>query len=659
MEPLFLDKEPLVFEKIGFEHKLSEDMNLWPSEILDELYRQAPFCSDFAPKVDLREQDPDRRYAMGHVELRNKLAGSTRDDMTPPGLKGQQKVVVPIIVKDGRVQPMDIFLSNGQVEPLTDDRVRTALFRPNLFEAVKKRPGDLSLVEQLYPPHRGGGGGGGTPMMGMKTAAPKMLFDAILPTVKQADIQRVEDQLNADPSLRTALMKNAACRGFLEKMAAVQGSHIPRGAFLKEAMANVRPTVIQLQKTAMGFKLKTAAPNALIPDADDINRPQAVGMLGEDVVSRTETDGTTTVSAAPVVKNSLTDFHAKVADAFGLYKVRTKDGRELVGWVFPHSVDLDGTVLGVSVFSNGSEGAMQENIAGELVGKSGNVINKKPEGAGVFYYVSKTGATAIVPVEVESELSENGQEGYLCKTVMGEPCQLIKTPGLRSISQMEDSVYGIPEDCGFMPAPKMVDLSSSPDELSKVAQARELPYTVEVITDGSTYGFRGGVAEKVAQVMPVQWLDKDDAVFVGAIMGQDPGTFSNQLDHMRDDGYYTMKIAAGPVTLMRDKVKESASTARTKLASISLSPAYLLKEAAAMEDPTAVDKVLSIGFLNPENMQIFGTYAADFEDSIKKLCEVLLAARLGMSAVDEGALQKSVVHLDKVVAGLKAMSMGS
>ena len=74
-----------------------------------------------------------------------------------------------------------------------------------------------------------------------------------------------------------------------------------------------------------------------------------------------------------------------------------------------------------------------------------------------------------------------------------------------------------------------------------------------------------------------------------------------------------------------------------------------------LEDPTAVDKILSVGFINSENVTIFASYVPEFEAVIRKLAELLVATRMGLNSVDEGALQRSMVHLDKVVAGLKTL----
>jgi len=323
---LFLDKK-LTFEKVGQEALLSEDPNEWPQQILDQLYKQVPYASDYSPKVVLDSIDADRRYGMGRVELLNKLAINPRDDSTPPELLGRHKVILPVIIKDGRLSPIDLLMSNGEVEPLTEERLRKALFRPALFDSIRKRPGDLSMVEQLYPPTRQYGGARG-PLISdvgsgvakMSSAKPEYLLDAILPTVKKAHVQEVTDRMNRDSALRAAVLSNPSVVPFIAKLAEVE-ERGPEEPYLQKVAHSIKPTIIQVRKTDGGFLVKTANPDAFIPTADGVSRPAAVGMLGGDLVSKVESDGTTTINTQPAQKETLTDLEIGVVDSFGLYKV--------------------------------------------------------------------------------------------------------------------------------------------------------------------------------------------------------------------------------------------------------------------------------------------------------------------------------------------------
>jgi hypothetical protein len=519
----------------------------------------------------------------------------------------------------------------------------------------------MSLIEQLYPPHRQYGGARG-PMVGdlgkTSSASPPMLLDAILPTIKKAHVKEVTDQMNDDPSLRAALLQNDATRDTLAKLATVESIEEQSGQdYLRKVAHAIQPTVVQVQRIQGGFRIKTAAADALIPEANDVDRPTAEGVLGGDIINEVETDGTVTMSSQPAVKDSLEDICVKVVDEFGLYKVRTVGAnKELVGWVFPKVVDLEGTVLPMAVFSNGSESGMQENIAGCPIDRSTDILDAPPKGVGCFYYTTGSGATGLVPVSIKAEVETPGGSGYQCETVLGETCTIAKVKGLKKIEKIGEGRYGIPDECGFMPLDNITDLVAVPEDFVKTAAARDFNSRCRIMTDGMCYTFQGPEIDKVATVMKTQFLDKDEAVFLGAILGQEPTKMAHLLDDMRGRGNYDTVINVRPVTTFAEKyaaAKVKAAAVLEKMPDIRTS---LLKEAAPLDDPTAVDKVLSVNFINPENIAVFASYAPAIEETIQKLSELLIASRMGMEAVDTGALEKAVVHLDKVVAGLKTLT---
>jgi len=660
---LFLDKK-LTFEKLGMEYRLSEDPNEWPQQILDQLYRQAPYSSDYTPKVTLDQVDADRKYALGKVELLNKLAINPRDDATPQGMRGNSKALVPVVIQDGKLQPMDLLMHSGEVEPLTEERLRKALFRPTMFEAIKRRPGDISMIEQLYPPQRSGGFGRGgilTDAEGMTRTAsvhPQFLLDAILPTIKKAHVAEITDSLNSDHSMRNALFANSTVLPFMAKLAEVEAAKLNPQIYLEKVAHSIEPSVIQIIKIAGGFRVKTANPDALIPTADDIPRPAAVGALGGDMVSKVESDGTTTITTQPAIKDTLEDLNIKVIDEFGIYKVKTQDdNKEMIGWVFPKVMDFTGEVLPMAVFSNGSESALQENIAGVPVARQTDILDAEPEGNGCFYYATASGAQALIPVEILGEQETPEGSGYIAETVLGERCTIMLLPDLEEVTEIGDGRYGIPEECGFMPLENIVDLASSPDEFTKSAEAMALSTNaVRVFTDGSCFTFQGKEIDKLAGVMETQAINKDDAVFLGTILGQDPVKLAHDLGSIRSSGHHEMWFRARSVTPFKNKYATAKKIAAEKLSKLPDLRVNLFKEAAPINDPTAVDKILSLNFLNAENISIFASYVPEFELVIKKLSELLLAARMGLDAVDQGAIQKAVVHLDKVVGELKSLA---
>lgn len=658
---LFLDRE-LPKTAAAFT-RLSENPDDWQSEIMNELYRQAPYIGDFDPKIVVNELDSERRYAIGAIEMTNKLAVNPLEFTVSSGAQGMNTALIPIIVNEGKMSPLDTFIQNGKAQPLTEERIKRAMFRPQVFEAAAERPGDQDMLNILYPPYRSGGFGLGNARVGQletpKTSSvrPQFLVDVIKETVKKADITRLTDALNADDDLREALLNNNATRGWLAKLATV--TPVEAAHMTKEALHAIPPKVVQIQKVAGGFLVKTANPDNLLPEEEVVDRPTATGMLGSDIVNKVERDGTTTISTNPVVKETLDDVKLSVVAEFGEYKVKTMDGKELLGWVFPNCVDLDGHNLSIAVFSNGSEAAFQEDITGSLVGKGSNLIDEDPKDFGCFYLARQGGATAMVPMTIMGTSQDpEGNDTFHVQTIMGSEVEVQLVDGLKEVAPLDEGVFAIPGDCGWLPMREMTELASTPDEFGKTAAARRLPHQVEVMWEsGGTYSLRGQPIEKFASVgLPYQFVNFDQAVFDLAVLGVEPSFARTKLASAKKLSRWIPVDGVRPVTLVQEKMAAAESRAKNYISRMPEINVMMLKEAASIDDPLSVDRVLSIGFLNPENVTTFVSYLPEFEDTLSKLSELLVASRLGLSNIDTGALERSTRHMDKVIDGLRELT---
>jgi hypothetical protein len=84
----------------------------------------------------------------------------------------------------------------------------------------------------------------------------------------------------------------------------------------------------------------------------------------------------------------------------------------------------------------------------------------------------------------------------------------------------------------------------------------------------------------------------------------------------------------------------------------------LVKEAASLsDDPETVDRMLSLDFINEDNVKRYAENISEFEETADKISEMLIASRLGMKDVDEGAAKKAVEGITNVIEGLKKLNM--
>jgi hypothetical protein len=83
----------------------------------------------------------------------------------------------------------------------------------------------------------------------------------------------------------------------------------------------------------------------------------------------------------------------------------------------------------------------------------------------------------------------------------------------------------------------------------------------------------------------------------------------------------------------------------------------LVKVAAALDDAQSVDAVLSLGFVNDENIARFAAAKPMLWEVSHMLSKLLLASRLGMEDIPEEHARAALRHLQKVIKGLGRLKM--
>src|SRR4030067_1075649 len=99
MQPLFLTS-PVEFAKTAAQTQLPEDPNTWPHEILQELYKQAPYVADFAPHVVMEKVDGEQGYGLGHIEIANQKEIQTAATTKAKSAARVRRARIPLALKD-------------------------------------------------------------------------------------------------------------------------------------------------------------------------------------------------------------------------------------------------------------------------------------------------------------------------------------------------------------------------------------------------------------------------------------------------------------------------------------------------------------------------------------------------------------------------------
>lgn len=781
------------FEKSAAETALPEDPNSWSHEVLQELYKQAPYIADFSPHVEMEKVDGEKGYGLGHIEVGNQTempGGAPSEQQAAAGVRA---VRIPVIIADGMLKPFDLLITDdSKVQPLTENRLRAAIFRPQSFDVTSRTPGDQSMVGQLYPPFRqsygfGGGvgvnvgmgkegsvfeqfltksaeghcdscGGGkckcacamcktacgyektaghveeylesggqkhgrggkkmasGDARMGMldefvnkhasasgavrsalargaatvgekatkNTAAAKghavsaaarakrilaglrktgSVLEAISGTLSEPDLWSFKLAM-ADQSVHPLLLKNAAAiAGSVERIM----SEPERPKLASVFSSFVRPSVVQLRRMDDTYWMKTASHHFWSPDTVELTRTEAIQKLGEKMVLAADLEGAvTTAEGEGVSEEGELDSDMQKAGpvtAPGLYKVETADGQEAIGYAIPNPIGPDGTELPLTLFTNGTQAAIQTDVIGVPVEGGGVDLPSAdaPTKRGFFASEGPEGIKATVPFTIKG--SVGGMEGeptsYAATAFSGEEVHLSVQPNIETVVPSDGGLL-IPEHWTWVPldgADEIV-LASAEGHTDKQASARRSLASVEVRAGGSgTWSVSGHAVDKLAYDQR-EMLGIDDAMFLLAGLGVDQDYGVRKLAEA-SNGQEPVRVRVGRhIKLAGAEMEAARSRAADVLDSLpQLRVPHLLKEAATIGDPMAVDTVLSLGFINPENITTFVGYLPQLDDAQAKLCDILMASRLGsLIETPDGAIERCVRSLEAVLEGLKALA---
>ncbi len=665
IKPLFLTKVAAV--------PLDEDSSKWAPQILQELFRQSPDASEYNPQVVMLRSDPEQGFALGVIVI----SGQTDSALSsaPSEQPTSKKALIPVVVKNNELCPLDLVMTQDKkIYPLTGARLREALFRPNTFDMMTDDQGDNSLYSMFYPPGRSGNnvnsGFAGNASdnigyvygpgmkMASKTAMKESLMLSIAPTLSQHDLDALSEKVAAIPDFSA----NPAFVSVLAHLAEFDGRLMSDGDadLLMDKAASLAPIDVAqfgwdgVRET---YWMKTASRTLFAFHRDDIGRKELLKLAGAEVAAKIDSEGTVTVSE-PTKDTAPLDTTAdkwEVIEKPGIYKVRS-GANEFIGWVLPSLVDFDGTRVPMAVFTNGAVAAIQGQIAGTKVADPGLALPEAPpRGSGLFYVMTPGSVEATVPVKVVgAEASMDGSDVIHAVSLTGQPIRIRLVEGLKAMVPGEEEAL-LPATARFLPlnneAP--VPLMETAEAMKQASFAQ--PYIAlrhgGDIIDFTFHGLPGFESSlpKVASL--------DDAVFTLCVAGMSPVQAHQMLKHAERTMRTEYVIGVRDVRPVGDFMEDVEKSARAKVASVRELRRDLIKEASVLPDIQTVDSVLSLNYLNPENIRMYVGKLPYLDRALNTVCELTLFSRIGMSEVPEFAAARAGRALDEVIQGLKGLAM--
>lgn len=690
MENLF--SEDPQFRRVQYK-KLSDNVREWQQEIAAMVTEKLPKDLGVDATVVFQNVDDEKGYAIGTAIVKDTTSS--------------MQIGVPIIVKSWHLAPLDLFFKNGVLYHLTADNLAKVFYQNSLGTGLAPQQPPPNMVDDIYAEMR-------NPPLGGKYSysSPFSAIGLLSGTLGAEDIQLLKEAVAKSPSVLGGFHRHGTLP-VLKKYAEDKPKPTEQDDINKDRAV----AALTVKKDGPDtYRLYSSADEVYDPVLISTNRRGAQNVLNmmraelvdyeKDPMLVADQNGFATVippdspwgkkvdGAAealgehrnPFVFNPLQDDKTpKAVDEFGRYGVVDRDGVLAKGWVIPNVINFNGSSTSNKLFLGKALGAYQGRIVGIQLSDDDdtNLIADRPDTGKIGVLVCRDGKNvfATVPFQVTSVTVYKNIRSIGIIDAKGVQANLIVSPTINGIVKITGDSKELgpllgPKDNYFISAkmffvriPRLCPVSESPDDFRRKAAEWLDRDPLKVAMANGRYVFRGarlsklasakraGTAPKGIQKVAFDFnsLARHEAEFLLASWGLPLEKCAEVLDGAKARVQLDVHHLRIPTSTHTVK---TASASRAQMARTIKAPiAEIVKIAANLEDAQSVDSVLSLGFVNPENISRFASAKPMLDELSHMLAKLLLASRLGMDDIPEESVRSAMEHLQRVIEGLDRLKM--
>lgn len=662
-----IDRDPGSFYKAAnLSTQLTQPPEDWEDEVLEYAFRIHPWLSGFTLTVDFVKKLPDRQYGLGGISVRAQrtLTQQVMTGRPEIGAQPQEAPVlahIPVIVREGELQPLDIFIQGTDVLPLDEDTFRRRLNTSLGSRATTTMKNDPTIIGQLWPPGRASIGGPGAELslamlnkFSSLEAGPNAGFRFLRAIQGLADTQIAEIQDREGFPLLDSLLSGKTA-GSLAKVAnlksIVDGSILLRPALgpLVDAAAlnfpetpRLRGTVAQVVKTADGYQARSTRPEAF--DFGGFVQLPGLRINGnDDAVVHTSFEPKAQLKTANL-KQASVDLPAGISAASIADGTRTR-----AGLAFGHVVDFDGRDTGHKLFTDmprefwSLESGFRVKTAESLESIKAHT-GMRAGTTGVFFHKAAGGsAFCTLPVTIQRQ-DESAAGPVFFATLHSTKIAGADFPMDRDVKLYVSPAVKIPTylaKAASLLVPASLGWFEIGTQRFRPFEPLAFDNNAVSVTKLAADSFEL-TGEPVRDVV-TQPLTAVDAQYVLAALGVPQERVDAVLD------------AQGTVTLVDCNVLK-LKPPRPEVP-VGAPDTELLKAAADIDDPNTIDAVLGLNMTDFEVEDDYMSLASSLEQAQQRVARLLLMSRLGMYSIPEGATKVVMLRLSPIIDALKVLAM--
>lgn len=664
---LIYKKKPL--EKIAGT-KVPDDTKKWPETIVKEVNKQAPFLASLVSHVSMEKTEPESGYAVGNIVIKS----------------GEKKSLLPFTIRDFHLDPIDVFIASGEYYPLSETTFNRIHFDPGIANTKGKSKDSDDFSASA----------GSQDIDDIKDV-PKFLeksssiIDAIKDTITKRDLDKFREEIVKVSSVYD--FHNNPAMAVVEKILSIEGKD--RTGPIEKIAGIINSDLIRIKREECGTYTiestprnyyhpriqegldKEAAIDAVKQANPAVNADQAVNQAKSQGESISSPKQSSPAMAQEDIPNAAMGGGTPIP--FGYYMCQTQDGNIVKGWIIPQTYDFNMNETGQMLFTNGEVSSLQPQIAAQPAEPEMEIPESDLSGGmAAFFAQDGSAALSTVPFQIVSTIQNEQGTSVRGIGIDGNKLNFIPTQGINSIIQiglgdMQDQSgqegmmitdganYYVPTEMQVIKIGAMAPLLSDEDMMQKMSMPM-LFNTVRVISLGSNeFALKGAPIEKLASIrgenperlgfndarwyLVVSGLSKEASE---SFLNRAEQSFRKEVTAIGPKKIVTIGDMAMDIDLDYDPIHKLAESIRSIRCN-------LVKEAASISNDQVADKILSLNFISPENLQIFVEYLEEFRNVAKKLSKLLLASRIGLTAVDEKNVKSAMEKLDGVIAQLESI----
>lgn len=569
--------------------RLTSDMNSWGDQIISQLLNKFPTLSKVVGEVVFSKVDNIKSNALGYITLIGK----------------QQRI--PFIVDECELNPLDIYIDNGNYLPLTESAINR----------IESRSWPFRLISQT---ERGSI---------LKTAS---LFEDT-GIIKQEFIDKHKDVL-----VKVASEYPEVIETFSTRNIETQNEEFVVRCFIKEA-SDIKPIVLR----------------SLVNPDEEYKISEFTQKFGKDFVQELMTKGEAIVSnMTPKVQCEIDKLEIK-----GAYKPSQKrdgytfiEGEPVKAHLYDHYKisDLKRSTMSPNVIV--TETGIINQYMTSLYAKEGNassgIILVAPQVGDYALFI--IGDNAYGPVFINSISKIGNDKVYNITDNELKQINIRTSEDIKTIIQLDKSNYLFSQFGKVIKVKSMREFTwQKPKDIIK-----EAALTVNVVKqlDGKLNiqdaGLSGVEAPKLKN------MSKSDAIVALMRSGLSEHDSRYAIMRAQEIGTYSFQGA-----IPQDKTSTIDNTLTKKAEEIIelCEEGHILKSAAVSGDRSNIDLALGLNLVNYNNIKRFKLIVPEIFQMLDKLCKLLIIKRMNRSlfSLDESELTQSIVALDNIATSLNSL----